>query len=117
MKYLVLIHSREDAWPDPEHEVAIRESVEVCQAYHQQGKFIDAAPLQKTSTAKCVRVREGKASVQDGPFAETKEVLGGYFLIDVDSMDEAIEFAKQIPGTRRGIAEIRPVIEVEGLPE
>ena len=63
-----------------------------------------------------VRVRDGKRSVSDGPFAETKEVLGGYFLIDVETLDEAIAIAARIPGARRGTAEIRPIMEVDGLP-
>ncbi|MCC9599435.1 YciI family protein [Stieleria sp. JC731] len=117
MKFLVLMYGREDAWPGEEHREAIAESVQVCHDLNEKGQFLAAAPLEKASRAKCVRVRDGKASVQDGPFAETKEVLGGYFLIDVDDMDQAIEVAKRIPGARRGIAEIRPVMEVEGLPE
>jgi hypothetical protein len=78
---------------------------------------LGASPLQPVDTAKCVRVRDGKQIVSDGPYAETKEQLGGYFLVDAGSMDEALAIAARIPGARRGTAEVRPIMEVEGLPE
>ena len=74
------------------------------------------APLHLTATATSVRVREGKRYVTDGPFAETREQLGGYFLISANDLDEAIGIAARIPGARRGTVEIRPVIEIAGLP-
>ncbi len=75
-----------------------------------------AAPLQPTSTATSVRVRDGKRVVTDGPFAETREQLGGYFLVDARDLDEAIGIAARIPGSRFGTVEIRPVMEIPGLP-
>ena len=75
-----------------------------------------ANPLHPTSMATSVRVREGKRLVTDGPFAETREQLGGYFLIDAKNLDEAIAIAAQIPMARKGTVEVRPVIEISGLP-
>ena len=68
------------------------------------------------STATTVRVREGKRLVTDGPFAETREQLGGFFMIEAKNLDEAIDIAGRIPGARKGSVEIRPVVEIEGLP-
>ena len=76
-----------------------------------------ANPLHPTATATSVRVREGRSLVTDGPFAETREQLGGYFLIDVPNLDEAIRIAARIPGARKGTVEIRPVMEIPGLPQ
>jgi len=80
------------------------------------GHYLAAAPLHPTSTATSVRVREGRRFVTDGPFAETREQLGGYFLIDAGDLDAAIAIAARIPMARRGTVEIRPVIEIADLP-
>ena len=112
MKYVVLMYAEEGAWPPEEHRVALAESIALCHELHGKGQYVDAAPLQAPSTATCVRVRDGKLIGTDGPFAETKEQLGGYFLLDVADVDEAIAIAARIPGTRRGTAEIRPVLEL-----
>lgn len=117
MKYLLLMYAEVGAWPPEDHRAALAESIDICYDLHNQGRYLGASPLQPPSTAVCVRVREGKAVVSDGPYAETKEQLGGYFLIDVDTLDEAIAIAAKIPGARRGTAEIRPLLEVDGLPE
>lgn len=117
MKYLVLLYAEPGAWPPEEHKVALQESIALCHEIHAQGQYLGAAPLQPVSTATCVRVRNGKSLISDGPYAETKEHLGGYFLIDVNDLDEAIAWAERIPGSRRGTAEIRPVLEVTGLPD
>jgi len=117
MKYLLLMYAEEGAWPPDDHRVALAESIDVCHQLHANGQYLSAAPLQPPSTATCVRVRDGKRIVSDGPYAETKEQLGGYFLIDVESLEEAIAIAARIPGARRGTAEIRPLMEVTGLPE
>lgn len=116
MKYLILLYAEEGAWPPEDHKVALEQSVQVCHELNAKGQFLGANPLQPPDTATCVRVREGKRSVFDGPYAETKEHLGGYFLIDVDSMEEAVEIAAKIPGSSRGTAEIRPILEVSGVP-
>jgi hypothetical protein len=113
MKYILLMYAEEGAWPPEDHRVAIQQSVDVCHQLHSKGQYISAAPLQPPSTAKCVRIRDGKTILTDGPYAETKEQLGGYFLIDVDTLDEAVEIASRIPGTWRGTAEIRPVLELK----
>ena len=80
------------------------------------GQYLAASPLQPTSTATSVRVRDGKRLVTDGPFAETREQLGGYFMVEAKDLDEAIGIAGRIPGARVGTVEIRPVIEIPGLP-
>ena len=117
MKYILLMYAQEGAWPPDEHQIALQESIDVCHQLHAKGQYIGASPLQPPSTATCVRVRDGEPLVSDGPYAETKEQLGGFFLIDVESVDEAIAIASRIPGARRGTAEIRPLMEVTGLPE
>jgi hypothetical protein len=82
-----------------------------------KGQYVSASPLQSVSTATTVRMRDGKRLVTDGPFAETREQLGGYFMIEAKNLDEAIEIAARIPGARKGTVEIRPVLELAGLPE
>lgn len=116
MKYLLLIYSEEGVWPPDEHAVALAESIDICHKLHAKGQYLSASPLQNVSTAVSVRIREGRRIVSDGPFAETKEHLAGYFLIDVGNLDEAISIAAQIPGTHRGTTEIRPVLNIDGLP-
>jgi hypothetical protein len=83
---------------------------------HKQGKYLGASPLHPVATATSVRVREGRRQVTDGPFAETREQLGGFFLIDAANLDDAIEIAGRIPGAKKGTVEVRPVLELEGLP-
>jgi hypothetical protein len=117
MRYILLMYAEEGAWPPEDHRIALQEYVDVCHELHAKGQYLGASPLQPPGTATCVRVRDGKPLVSDGPYAETKEQLGGYFLIDVDNLDEAIAVAARIPGARRGTAEIRPLMEVAGLPE
>lgn len=116
MKYILLIHSQEDAWAPAELEVARDESIRLCHLLRDQGQYLGAAPLLPCAETKCVQVRAGRQTVIDGPFAETKEQLAGYFLIDVANMDEAIAIAAKIPGSRRGTTEIRPLVELQGLP-
>lgn len=119
MKYIILMYAAPDAWSPEEHRACVQESVDRCNDLHATGKgrFLGASPLQPPSTSTCVRIRDGKRSVSDGPFAEAKEVLGGYFLIDVETLDEAIAFAERLPGARRGVAEIRPLLQAPGLPD
>lgn len=116
MKFILLMYSEPGAWPPEEHRVALQASIDECHVLHAKGQYLDAAPLQPPESAMCVRVRNGKSIVSDGPYAETKEQLAGYFLIDVDSMEEAIAIAARIPGATRGTAEIRPLMPVTGLP-
>jgi hypothetical protein len=116
MKYMILLYAEPDAWPPEDHKVALQRSIDICHELHAKGQYLAASPLQPISTATSVRVRDGKRTVMDGPYAETKEHLGGYFLIDVANLGEAIAIAASIPGSHRGTAEIRPIVEVQGLP-
>lgn len=83
---------------------------------HANEHYVHASPLHPAATAAVVRVREGKPLVTDGPFMETKEQLAGYFLINAQDLNEAIRIAAQIPGARIGTVEVRPLIEITGLP-
>jgi uncharacterized protein YndB with AHSA1/START domain len=114
---MLLIYGDEQALDETEREECYRESVQLAHQINSAGQYLAAAPLHPTSTAASVRVREGKRLVTDGPFAETREQLGGYFLIDVRDRDEAIAIAARIPMARRGTVEVRPVIEIAGLPQ
>lgn len=119
MKYILLMHHDEDAFgklSETERQQMLQESVQLTHRLHAKGQYIDAAPLHPTSTAISVRVRDGKRLVTDGPFAETREQLAGYFLIDVKDLDEALAVAARTPGARIGTAEVRPVMEISGLP-
>ena len=116
MKYMMLIYMGEDAMSQEEREHCYMESAQLARDLNASGKYLAANPLHPVSTATSVRVREGKSLVTDGPFAETREHLGGYFLIDAKDLDEAISIAARIPGARLGTVEIRPIIEVAGLP-
>ena len=117
MKYLLLIYSDEQAWSETAREHCYLESAELARQLHASGQYVAANPLHPVATATSVRVREGKPLVTDGPYAETREQLGGYFLVDAENLDEAISIASRIPGARVGTVEIRPVMEVAGLPE
>jgi hypothetical protein len=116
MKYLLLIYQDETALSETEREQCYAESAQFAQALSARGQYLLAAPLQPTSTATSLRVKEGKRLITDGPFAETREQLGGFFLIDAENLDDAIDIAGEIPAGRWGTVEIRPVIEVSGLP-
>lgn len=116
MKYMLLIYTGEDSWTDAEREHCYEESTNLCHELADRGQFIAANPLQSVGTAVSVRVRAGKPLVTDGPFAETREQLGGYFLVDAVDLNEAIHIASKIPGARKGTVEIRPVMELPGLP-
>lgn len=115
MKYMLLIYEDEQALDDEIREHCYDESLQLVERIQAGGQFLATAPLHPTTAATSVRVREGKQLVTDGPFAETREQLGGYFLIDVNDLDEAIDIAARIPGARRGTVEIRPVVELAGL--
>jgi hypothetical protein len=117
MKYMLLIYGDENALDDGEREDCFRESTELAHALAAAGQYVGASPLQPTSTATSVRLREGRRLVTDGPFAETREQLGGFFLIDAGDLDEAIGIAARLPMARRGTVEVRPVVELPGLPE
>jgi hypothetical protein len=116
VKYMLLIYGEENALDQTEREQCYQESAQLAHQLDAAGQFLATAPLHLTATATSVRVRDGKRYVTDGPFAETREQLGGYFLITANDLDEAIAIAARIPGARRGTVEIRPVIEIAGLP-
>ena len=116
MKYLMLMYGAETGWTDAERRDCMAESLGVCDELAAQGKLLSVSPLQPVATAATVRVRAGRALVTDGPFAETTEQLGGYFLVELADLDEAIAVAGRLPPARKGTAEIRPVLALDGLP-
>lgn len=114
MKYMLLIYGTESAWTEEERKACMLESMEICDRLAVEGKFVDSAPLHPVSTATCLRVRDGKRQITDGPFAETTEQLGGYYVIDVENLDQALEVAAELPPAQVGTVEIRPLFP---LPE
>lgn len=120
MKYMLLVHHDEVTFAQrsqEEREGMLRESVQLANQLHADGRYAGAAPLHPTAETVCVRVRDGKRIVTDGPFAETREQIGGYFLVDARDLNEAIDIAARIPGARIGTVEVRQVTEVAGLPD
>lgn len=109
MKYMLLIYSAEDSWTDETRRTCMLKSMAICDELSEQGKLIDSSPLHSISTATSVRLRDGKRLVTDGPFAETIEQLGGYYVIDVEDLDEAISIAARLPPAEKGTVEIRPL--------
>jgi hypothetical protein len=116
MKYMLLIYLDEQVLSETERQACYIESTELAHDIQSTGKFLGANPLQPVAMATSVRIREGKRFVTDGPFAETREQLGGYFLIDANDLDEAIAIAARIPMAKKGTVEVRPVVEIPGLP-
>jgi hypothetical protein len=117
MKYMLLIYFEEHGAIDQaEREHCYDESRALARELDSNGQFLGSNPLHPTSTATAVRIRDGKSLVTDGPFAETREQLGGYFLVEAMDLDAAIAIALRIPGARYGTVEIRPVIEIPGVP-
>ena len=117
MKYLLLIYQGENVIDESQRAHCYEESTALAHDLHASGRFLGANPLQPVSTATSVRIRDGKRLITDGPFAETREHLGGYFLVDAADLDEAIGIAARIPGARWGTVEIRPVIDMPNLPK
>jgi hypothetical protein len=117
MKFMLLVYTDENAWTEPERAQCYQDSMGLAFELKSSGQFLSTSPLQAVATAKSVRVRSGKRTIVDGPFAETREQLGGFFLVDVKNIDEALEIAARIPGVRKGTVEVRPVLELQGLPE
>jgi hypothetical protein len=113
VQYLALIHADEDEWEsldDGDRETIYARYVELA----QNENVVGGAELQSSTTATTVRVRDGERLVTDGPYAEVKEALGGYFIFDCDSIDEACRLAAKIPAAERGAIEVRPVYVEEG---
>ena len=116
MRYMLMIYQDENALSDTEREACYAESLQLADELNANGNFIATAPLYPTSMATSVRVRDGRPLLTDGPFAETREQFGGYFLIEAANLDEATGIAARIPGARKGTVEVRPVIELAGIP-
>jgi hypothetical protein len=116
MKYMLLIYGDENGLSETERKDCYAESTQLAYDLHSNGQYVAANPLHPTSMATSVKVREGKRLVTDGPFAETREQLGGYFLVEAENLDDAIAMAARIPMARKGTVEVRPVIEISGLP-
>jgi hypothetical protein len=115
MKYLLLICGEEKGWasmPEPDRKQLMAEFREFTQQIQASGQYVGGSQLQPASSATSVRVRDGKRLVTDGPFAETREQLGGYYLVDVKNLDEAIGLAARIPSARTGTIEVRPLIQM-----
>lgn len=117
MKYMLLVYMNEQAMTDEERQHCYVESAQLTQDLHANGHYLGAGPLHPVATATSVRVRDGKRVVTDGPFAETREQLGGYYVIEAKDLDEAIGIAARVPPVKYGTIEIRPVMEIPGLPE
>ena len=120
MQYMLLIYDDEQAWSGMDEA----QRGQIFQAYgavtddmRQSGAYVAGAPLQPTATATTVRERNGERLVTDGPFAETKEQLGGYYLIEAESIDQALDWAAKIPSARIGSIEVRPVADMTGAGE
>jgi hypothetical protein len=114
MKYLCLIYENEKNWetmPQAQSESIMNEYFAFTGEIRQNGKYVAGEALQPTVTATTVRVRNGKVSTTDGPFAETKEQLGGFYLIDATDLNDAIQVAAKIPSARLGAIEVRPVVD------
>ena len=112
MKYLCLIYSTESQWatmPRAEYNAVMEEYFAFTEKIRGRGKYVVGEGLQPTQTATTVRVRRGRISTTDGPFAETKEQLGGFYLIDAEDLNDAIQTASRIPSARYGSIEVRPV--------
>jgi hypothetical protein len=109
MKYLCLVYLSEEKWS----AVPDRECMDCGNGLRSSGRLLAAEPLHGIDTATTVRVRNGKVMVTDGPFAETKEQLAGFYLVDAGDLDEAIQIASKIPPAREGSIEVRPVRELQ----
>jgi len=117
MKYMLLVYLEEKALSEEERQICYGESIELTYQLQSNGKYIGANPLHPTATATSVRVRDGKRLVTDGPFAETRELIAGYWIWKVKSIDEAVEWAKRIPFDDDVMSDeeidIRPIFEAE----
>lgn len=117
MKYMLLVYLDEQAMTDEERQHCYVESAQLTQELNANGQYLGAGPLHSVATATSVRVRDNRRVVTDGPFAETREQLGGYYVIEAKDLDEAIGIAERIPPARYGTIEIRPLMEIPGLPD
>ena len=114
---MLLIYQDEKVLDDATRDKCYGESTALAHELQAAGQFLGASPLQSVATATSVKMRGGKRFVTDGPFAETREQLGGFFMVHAANLDEAIDIAGRIPGAQFGTVEVRPVVELPGLPE
>jgi hypothetical protein len=117
MKYMLLIYSDENAWTEESRAHCYEDSVKLTHELKSSGNYVAASPLHPVATATSVRIRNGKRLVTDGPFAETREQLGGFYIVEAKDLDEAISIAVRVPPAKVGTVEVRPVMELSGLPE
>ena len=116
MKYMLLVYLDEQVMSDEEREHCYVESAQLTQELNARGQYLSASPLHPVATATSVRVRDGRRVVTDGPFAETREQLGGFYIVEAKDLNEALDIAERIPPARFGTIEVRPVMEIAGLP-
>ena len=115
MQYMLLIHDDPTAWAGMSEEqvnAVMGEYFAYSQAIRDEGIFVDGNPLPGREAARTVRVRDGARSVADGPFAETKEIVGGYYVVDCETLDQALDAAGRIPSARFGAIEVRPIAQM-----
>lgn len=120
MKFMLIVHHDEEAFNTIEQEKRqqlLAESIALTHQLHAAGQYVHASPLHPAGTAVIVKVREGKPFITDGPFIETREQIAGYFLVTAKSLNEAVNIASRVPGARIGTVEVRPLIEITGLPD
>lgn len=117
MQYMFLIYLDENSLSEQQRADCYRESAGYAMELHASGKLVAVSPLHPTSTATSVRRPQGKPVITDGPFAETREQLGGFFIVDANNLDEAIDIAGKIPAGRWGTVEIRPLLDIPGIPQ
>ena len=117
MQYMLLMYFDENSLSEQQRNQCYADSAGYARELDKTGRYVAAGPLQPTLTATSIRYQEGKRVVTDGPFAETREQLGGFFIINADNLDEALEIAANVPAGRWGTVEVRPMIEVGGLPQ
>src|SRR4051812_20012917 len=116
MKYMLLVYMNEQAMSDAERQQCYMDSAALTRELHAKGQYVAASPLHPVATATSVRVRDGQRLVTDGPFAETREHLGGFYIVEAKDLDEAIGIAARVPPARKGTVEVRPMMELPGLP-
>jgi hypothetical protein len=114
---MLLIYGQEGVQDHDEREACFVESSALAHELAKEGVFVSTSPLHFVDRATSVQIREGKRVVTDGPFAETREQLGGYFIVDTENLDDAVAIAARIPGARWGTVEVRPMLELSGLPD
>ena len=120
MRYLCLIYEDEQNWtkmPKEQSDAIMGEYFAFTESHRQSGQVVAGEALQPTQTATTIRVRNGKVSTTDGPFAETREQLGGYYVVEAKDLNEAIQVAAKIPGARTGSIEVRPLMEFPDQPD